>query len=340
MQSTGYLERWMSSLPPHLSALPIFKLKIPGSHDSGSTIDLNVTLPVANDKPFIFRQLGRPKWVKNGIKRWAVTQSSEIIEQLRLGVRYLDLRISYPPSKLRTSNTDFRVVHGLYGAHLNELLADVNSFLEENPKEVVLLDINHLYGFNQESFNVLRHEIVNILRQAQLCPFTTAIEKVTLDYVWSNGYRVIILSPSKKERPNSLFWSSKFIESPWPKTTNMALLLRKLEKDLETRSTIRESKPPHTFFVTQGVLTPHTHDVLLRWCSSLRNSFSLRATTRVLDWLGNLKPEYQKKVNVVILDFVSKKSSEKIISLNFGEKSTTVSSAASSSNATTKSLST
>ncbi|VDL82819.1 unnamed protein product [Nippostrongylus brasiliensis] len=130
------LEKWMSELPSYLSALPLCQLKIPGSHDSGSTDDLDKSLPVANDQSSLIRNLGITSWVKSGIKRWAVTQRHGIGDQLRAGVRYLDLRISYPPPKVRTSNTDFRVVHALYGISVQKLLAEVIDFLKENPKEL------------------------------------------------------------------------------------------------------------------------------------------------------------------------------------------------------------
>ncbi|WKY03585.1 hypothetical protein Q1695_004942 [Nippostrongylus brasiliensis] len=271
------LEKWMSELPSYLSALPLCQLKIPGSHDSGSTDDLDKSLPVANDQSSLIRNLGISSWVKSGIKRWAVTQRHGIGDQLRAGVRYLDLRISYPPPKVRTSNTDFRVVHALYGISVQKLLAEVIDFLKENPKEVVILDINHLYGFDTQSLTDLRRKIVSMLGKHRMCPFTPIIQNVTLDFMWENRYRVIVIDCEAAETEGNPIWAWSSIESPWPQTSN-----RKLR----------------------------------RWFSSLRKSYSTRANKAVLGWLNDLSEENKEKVNIVLLDFVCAESSGDILSLN------------------------
>ncbi|WKY03586.1 hypothetical protein Q1695_004942 [Nippostrongylus brasiliensis] len=230
------LEKWMSELPSYLSALPLCQLKIPGSHDSGSTDDLDKSLPVANDQSSLIRNLGISSWVKSGIKRWAVTQRHGIGDQLRAGVRYLDLRISYPPPKVRTSNTDFRVVHALYGISVQKLLAEVIDFLKENPKEVVILDINHLYGFDTQSLTDLRRKIVSMLGKHRMCPFTPIIQNVTLDFMWEN--RVIVIDCEAAETEGNPIWAWSSIESPWPQTSNRKLRrwFSSLRKSYSTRA--------------------------------------------------------------------------------------------------------
>ncbi|WKY03587.1 hypothetical protein Q1695_004942 [Nippostrongylus brasiliensis] len=309
------LEKWMSELPSYLSALPLCQLKIPGSHDSGSTDDLDKSLPVANDQSSLIRNLGISSWVKSGIKRWAVTQRHGIGDQLRAGVRYLDLRISYPPPKVRTSNTDFRVVHALYGISVQKLLAEVIDFLKENPKEVVILDINHLYGFDTQSLTDLRRKIVSMLGKHRMCPFTPIIQNVTLDFMWENRYRVIVIDCEAAETEGNPIWAWSSIESPWPQTSNRKVLLKKLDENIEARSKDEASKSS-TFFVSQGVLTPEPQDVLRRWFSSLRKSYSTRANKAVLGWLNDLSEENKEKVNIVLLDFVCAESSGDILSLN------------------------
>ncbi|KIH48017.1 hypothetical protein ANCDUO_21917, partial [Ancylostoma duodenale] len=106
-----------------------------GSHDSGATETLNPKLPVANDESASIRRIGKAPCVRRGIKRWAVTQSYSIREQLDNGVRYLDLRVSYPPKKVRESNSDFRLIHALYGPKLQDVLEEIVDFLKTNTKE-------------------------------------------------------------------------------------------------------------------------------------------------------------------------------------------------------------
>ncbi|KAK6044029.1 hypothetical protein COOONC_18466 [Cooperia oncophora] len=90
---------------------------------------------MAPDVPGSVKRLGKVCFVKPGVKRWGVCQRYSIREQLEHGVRYLDLRVAYPPPKVRTSVTDFRLVHGLYGMTLEQCLSQVVDFLKENEKE-------------------------------------------------------------------------------------------------------------------------------------------------------------------------------------------------------------
>ncbi|VDM56932.1 unnamed protein product [Angiostrongylus costaricensis] len=164
--------------------------------------------------------------------------------QLDIGIRYLDLRVSYPPSDVRISRTNFRVVHALYGPSIQEVLQQVIEFLEENKKEVVILDMNHFFNMDKSTYRVLQNEVVAVLGKDQICPFMN-VNLVSLDFMWKNGYRVVIFSSFPGGNP-TLFWPAVMISSPWPNTNNVGVLLAFLDSSLEHR---RYS--PHGFFVTQ-----------------------------------------------------------------------------------------
>ncbi|KIH48511.1 hypothetical protein ANCDUO_21419 [Ancylostoma duodenale] len=112
---------------------------------------------------------------------------------------------------------------------------------------------------------------------------------------------------------STLFWPCTLIPSPWPNTNKIDSLLQILESELDTRC---KSCDPMGFFVSQGVLTPKSWDVVRKWCSTLRSALSQQATERVLQWLPTIAEEKKEKINVVILDFVDEMSSRGIISLN------------------------
>ncbi|KAE9417127.1 hypothetical protein Angca_008162, partial [Angiostrongylus cantonensis] len=223
------------------------------SHNSGASLVLDTKLPIANDSAKYIHTLGEVPCVRRGIKRWAVTQSDSIRRQLDIGVRYLDLRVSYPPSDVRISGTNFRLVHALYGPSIQEVLQQVIEFLEENKREVVILDMNHLFNMDKSTYRALQNEIVAVLGKDQICPFMN-VNLVSLDFMWKNGYRVIIFSSFAETNP-SLFWPAAMISSPWPNTNRVDVLLAFLDSSLEHR---RYSPPG--FFVTQGVCTPKKSD--------------------------------------------------------------------------------
>ncbi|KAK6044031.1 hypothetical protein COOONC_18464 [Cooperia oncophora] len=68
------LKTWMADLPPEIADQPLRLLKIPGSHDSGATPELNPKLPMAPDVPGSVKRLGKVCFVKPGVKRWGVCQ--------------------------------------------------------------------------------------------------------------------------------------------------------------------------------------------------------------------------------------------------------------------------
>ncbi|KAK6012714.1 hypothetical protein OSTOST_22113, partial [Ostertagia ostertagi] len=90
--------------------------------------------------------------------------------------------------KMRAHDKDFRLIHGLYGMTLKDCLTQVSDFLKENEKEVVLLDMNHVYGIDVSTFAFVADEVTAVLGSSLLCPFPPDIDTVTLSYMWSSGY--------------------------------------------------------------------------------------------------------------------------------------------------------
>ncbi len=99
--------RWMARLD---DSTPINQLSIPGTHDSGATHSIG---DVAGK-----------------------CQSLSIEEQLKIGVRFLDIR-------LQLVGDDFRVVHSFVdqGADFDDTLEDIVEFIEENPTEFLFISI-------------------------------------------------------------------------------------------------------------------------------------------------------------------------------------------------------
>lgn len=81
---TEDLENWMGKLPPELRAVPIINLAIPGSHD---TMSYGITRksPVAPDAEPVVETLN--KFIPCVVRRWAVTQRYDVLDQLKSGIR-------------------------------------------------------------------------------------------------------------------------------------------------------------------------------------------------------------------------------------------------------------
>lgn len=140
---------WMEKLPNEKQLCPLNKITVPGSHDSGA-FWLDEDMGLAPDRPKFVANISQKlglldSTIKSYVKKWAMTQSLNIAEQLSAGVRYFDFRIAY-----RKESDEFRVVHSLYGSEVEGILEEIKLFLRANSKEVVLLDFNHLYDMEVE----------------------------------------------------------------------------------------------------------------------------------------------------------------------------------------------
>lgn len=163
MSTTSPEATWMTDLSgTPLADIPLSTLYIPGnnffstnstlktfslgSHDSG-TYQMNTDLGFAPDIA------DSPLWVLNTLwfitsnlfLRYSVTQKMSVFAQLTSGVRYLDLRIAKRPE-----DSELYIVHSFYGPHLARIITDVSIFLQQNPKEVVVLDFQHVHNFDKE----------------------------------------------------------------------------------------------------------------------------------------------------------------------------------------------
>lgn len=65
------------------------------------------------------------------MSKWSKTQTYNAINQLKSGIRYLDLRLA-----TKKGSNKIYFVHGLYSCCVDEVLNQINQFLNEHPKEV------------------------------------------------------------------------------------------------------------------------------------------------------------------------------------------------------------
>lgn len=316
--STNHAD-WMSRLPATLLRKPLRGMAIPGSHNSAS-YSINVTSDFA---PSISNKVqdiivasravkGGEKFVKYEVYRWSVTQSYNISQQLQLGIRYFDLRILYkdPEDKLYT-------YHGLIGAPLEKILAQMATFLQRHEKEVIFLDFNHLH--NLPGIGLKK------LRKLLLAAFGNKIyrgmnNELTLNDIWRNESNVIVFLRGVKQTNttninqmnvfNDSHLVSPFVESKFYDYSTWTEFLTNKYKNRPRDG---------TFYVTQGIMQP---SILSIAASSLTRTGSLEsltsdgATKVLVQWLQTCKSG-TTGINIVIADFVQKhKFIDTVLSLN------------------------
>ncbi|XP_076058799.1 PI-PLC X domain-containing protein 3 [Oratosquilla oratoria] len=290
LTSTADLECWMTRLPSRLHHLPLHHLLIPGSHDAFS-YGLQKGGEVAPDTPWYLQKLGRavPCLALPAIRRWSVTQLATTWEQLVHGVRYFDIRVALQDSR-------FRFVHGLYGDDLEPILVEMRRFLTKRPGEVILLDFQHFHGLESKDHQDLIALIRNTFQEL-LCPFLHNLGRLTLSYLNSCKYQVLVFYRNVAAQTVKYMWSGSSLPNPWPNTTSPSAMFHFLEQNLQKRAA-------DAFFVTQCVLTPTPGYLLRHAGGGLEEKMARPCNDAVEEWLQEGVRPGPKSPNVVMLDFV------------------------------------
>ncbi|SJZ51549.1 hypothetical protein [Sediminibacterium ginsengisoli] len=114
------------------------------------------------------------------------TTTRTIGEQLRDGIRCLDLRIKYSHEN-HTGKHRFFTYHGMVGSNMEDVLGDIKTFLEKTSGEIVVVNVGHFQHFLEHSYT----EFINLLstyleEYAFLC--CTAYDSNSNTYQVQNDY--------------------------------------------------------------------------------------------------------------------------------------------------------
>uniref|UniRef100_A0A3B3R1X7 Phosphatidylinositol specific phospholipase C X domain containing 2 n=1 Tax=Paramormyrops kingsleyae TaxID=1676925 RepID=A0A3B3R1X7_9TELE len=236
---------------------------------------------------FAFRPLA-----KKVMKKWSMTQNLSFLKQLEAGICYFNLRVSSKPDE---PGYEVYFIHALFGHRVQDGLSDIERLLGEHPKEVVLLDFNHHYAMSEEHHRHLLATLYEVFGR-KLCK-VSAVEEITLDYLWENDYQVLVFYHHPSAETCTLLWPGSKIPAPWANTTDPHKLLQFLE------STRAERVHCGSFHVSQAVLTPRVRTVIGGLLRGLRKHLVERNLPTIMTWVKAQKPGRQG-VNIITLDFV------------------------------------
>lgn len=123
------------------------------------------------------------------------------LEQLRTGIRYFDLRVCHvTANEAFNRSPSFKFTHGLLGGLVEDGLREVNRFLDDHSKEIVLLDFNHFYGFDDQFGHDQLLQLIHEIFGNKLCTTAKTIDECTLNYLWTNSQQVILLYEENPEK--------------------------------------------------------------------------------------------------------------------------------------------
>lgn len=188
---------------------------IPGSHDA-ATYSITKDSPLAPDGQWFYDILGS---VSRGVAAvWSKTQSYNLYDQLKIGVRHFDLRI------LKNSSGQFINVHGLEGASQVEVLNDVKRFADEHPKEPIILEIAKRP--EDADMPAMLDQIRSIIGNRLYESGSQLAANVSLQNIWDSGRNVIVvtLGDNALIRRKGMFGYSENMEGIWADTTKWSEL--------------------------------------------------------------------------------------------------------------------
>jgi len=200
--------------------------------------------------------------------------------------------------------SEFFVVNGLYGGDLLTLLREVRDFLQRHSKEVVILDFDGFYDFELSDHHKLQHKLVDLF-SGMICPSDEDLEDVTLSFLWSRRYSVLLFYRYRNLLNQPLLWPTDRIIRCGIETRKPEKLVRHLEQQYAATG-----RPDNFLFVNEAVLTSRPGFVLRHLCRSLRSRLAPKANAALAKWLSD-KTAGEQEINVVCADFVAEMTSPK-----------------------------
>lgn len=289
------LANWMGDLP-ELSDLPLTRLPIPGTHDSGS-YGITAASPWALtgiDDFGILTQL--PDFIVKPIAAaWAQAAGKDLYGQFSDGIRYVDLRLTNEP------DGQIYLEHGLRGSTIDEVLQDISNFAHGHPKEVLLIDMARFTNFDANSHDTLLAKIDATLGD-RLAPRSLGTA-ASLGELWAMDKNVILLyGNSGIVTADPRLWYRGSIYQPWPNVQSVPPLLEANRRALNNRLPwliwgLSGQTTPDTGTIVAGILTLgptsnreltfDVHPALQQW---IRGEFKSSVNLVTTDWHHDLWP--------------------------------------------------
>ncbi len=272
---------WMGNLGTKIQDRDLRQLLIPGTHDS----------------------VGYKREMLNGIR----TQDLNIFGQLKNGMRFLDIGVTYSgkkPASGYEKNTFYVCNNSAISTpelKIENQLEAINNFASERPKEIILLNFRRLlsgiyYTFpskklpdmSDDAKESLSELIRNFLGE-KLVPADT---NITIGDIWDSGKNIIVFFPGGSEG----LWSTDAIEI--------------LEDSYSSEiSPTLEEKIPHLKKFLDDKLPKVSGDkfniaVSAIWDSYVYNSAGIlnpKVNQWIEEWSKNSSS--RKKLNIVTIDF-------------------------------------
>jgi len=289
-------DHWQQTAGDLIANKQINQVLMPGSHDSG-TYGIDDQSFITPDAPSEYIDL-----VSIYAKGWSKTQEADVSAQLSKGIRYFDLRIC--GADYKGNPTAIVTCHGFSGEPLDSVLNQISAFLSQpqHSKEIVILDINHVYSVSDNQLDDLNKRIKEVFQDKLASP--SQFKPTSLySAFWSAGKQVIVsIDSSSSKLDKNVFWPQSTISSPWPNAQTAGDVINAMKSNLRARG-----PNPNTFFVLQSQKTPNADNmikgkIIATYPRNIKE-FTGEDKNDILNWLQSNKDLLNGSGNIIIEDF-------------------------------------
>lgn len=278
----GEFSDWMERLYGQDSDVRMRDIAIPGTHDAG-------TFSIRSISP---------------IEAVSVTQSRDLCQQAKDGIRYFDLRVSNDDDENK-----FIIVHGIVrGANLPQVLDPLYEFAKSHPKEILIMDFQELNDFvdgeDVQRFNdyfLTKFSDRLIPENAPGIHFDAG--NIRISDAWNMNRNIIVLANNSKVRATSdYYWHrGSNIDSPWANAASVDDL--KAHQD----SQIIQHQNTNKFYVSQMQLTFIGSGGIIDKLTSLQ-SMADKANTYLSQWMMSYELDQGLQPNIIMVDYYERRS--------------------------------
>ena len=264
---------WMWEMREYIRSLPIHALMIPGTHNSG-----------AYDRFTSYSD-------DTILMRYSVNQEEDIWTQLVMGVRYLDIRVSYHSN----TRTKFWLVHDFVKHNpLYPTIMAVKRFMHMT-REFVILDFHRFpSGFDGSEGDARHTELVEYIQRelGQFMVPTWMGKDISLNDMWElNRTLIVTYRDVRTKNKYDNLWTEA--EQAWANARKPYQLFSYLDEAMA------EKEDEVNLWVAMTHLTPSTFDVLMNLSGGIRwlNNKISRSLTK---WYRDI---WWQKANIIATDF-------------------------------------
>lgn len=287
---------WMADVYDGARTTTLIDMIIPGTHDSGSDAIKDrapcAIEPIAGISSVFTLAAEQNPCTAAALAR---AQKQSLAGQLRGGVRYLDIRIGVPASKVidaprppakNPAKVPLVLHHNYVSVPLASGLRDVARFVANHPKEQVIFDIQHVDltdnpAINDYYYNALKRVLRSERPANGLAPLcrsawtrdqvpvkdTRLGTRVTIGKAWKAGRSILLVAdPTELSPDNCIRNRDQVLHSPWPNTDIVAVskqanlsYLQERKRRISSGDCVDEAGANWCgLFVSQLQLTPST----------------------------------------------------------------------------------